>query len=471
MSTVEEEKNSENVLDKQNNPPPQPNTVPDSKKIYDNKQHMRELIKEIVTCHTKDGYENFEKISQFVREKNTKLDFFQFKQPEKDIKRVTILTPDEEKILTNFATKKKRPAKLINNYMEDILAHSKLFEWGGVSFSEEQWYKIRMAMKKILAENDCEFLRFFGKIFGKNADYYIIQGLPKKYPMQNPTPHVESRGNEGINRYTFWVSSSVLETWTELPDITKEQLVTSRYFKYIFTGKLNNSVNSFVPFPGQEKHLLKCQIVRILHSSSIVPKGLYKLSENFKEQLEGKVTEFDEEFKSPTFEEMKSPEAESWVHEHAYIFPNGKVIDPEVEAQVERLKGVNEDEGYKVKEGEGDNAEEKDMKYWRVKVVGDPIMHNKPNGDPITHAVVLIRNMRWPGTLTVWKEEKYANIYVGFGVKAIDANYYPTQILKVDKDPREPVDNKEPFPEKEPEKPAEENPEGEEEKKEEEEEG
>ena len=31
---------------------------------------------------------------------------------------------------------------------------SKLFEWGGISFSDEEWYKIRMAMKKILMEND-----------------------------------------------------------------------------------------------------------------------------------------------------------------------------------------------------------------------------------------------------------------------------------------------------------------------------
>ena len=430
-------------------------TVKEKKRVYDNKEHLKELVKELVTLHKEDGYENFEEISMFVREKNTKLDTFQYKLPSKVVKKCFNHTPLEEKILTEFALKKKKQTKTVNNYMEDLLQQSKLFEWGGISFSDEEWYKIRMAMKKILLDNDCEYLRFFGKIYGIKSDYYIIQGLLKTYPMKNPQVHVESRGNEGINRYTFWVSNSILESWYELPDITHEQIVASRRFKYHLTGDLNAKVKSFVSFPGKEMHLLKCQIIRILHSSCIVPKGYYKISENFKEQLEGKVTEIDEEFKSPTFEEMKGPEGESWVHEHAYIYPSGKVIDPSVEAQVDRLKGINEDEGYKVKEGEGENVNEIDLKYWKVKVVGDQIMHNRANGDPITHAVVLVKNMRWPGTLTVWKEEKFANIYVGYGIKAIGENYYPTQLMKVDKDPQDLEEQKEPFPEKEPPKPEE----------------
>ena len=429
-------------------------TVKEKKRVYDNKEHLKELVKELVTLHKEDGYENFEEISMFVREKNTKLDTFQYRLPSKVVKKCFNHTPLEEKILTEFALKKKKQTKTVNNYMEDLLQQSKLFEWGGISFSDEEWYKIRMAMKKILLDNDCEYLRFFGKIYGIKSDYYIIQGLLKTYPMKNPQVHVESRGNEGINRYTFWVSNSILESWYELPDITHEQIVSSRRFKYHLTGDLNAKVKSFVSFPGKEMHLLKCQIIRILHSSCIVPKGYYKISENFKEQLEGKVTEIDEEFKSPTFEEMKGPEGESWVHEHAYIYPSGKVIDPSVEAQVDRLKGINEDEGYKVKEGEGENVNEIDLKYWKVKVVGDQIMHNKANGDPITHAVVLVKNMRWPGTLTVWKEE-FANIYVGYGIKAIGENYYPTQLMKVDKDPEDLEEQKEPFPEKEPPKPEE----------------
>ena len=430
-------------------------------KEYSETLHIRELIKEICTLHKNDGYDKFEDISMFVREKNTRLNF-QFKKQSDNVKRNFQLTPLEEKVLTDFANNKPKKARLVTNFMDDIMSQAKLFEWGGVSFSEEEWFKIQMAMKKLMLKNDCEYIRFFGKIFGIKSDYYIIQGIQKRYSMKNPLVHIESRGNEGINRYTFWVSNSILESWYELPDITPQQLVASRQFKYHFTGDLNSKVKSFRTFPGKEMHLLKCQIVRILHSSCIVPKGYLKVSENFKEQLEGKVTEFDEEYKSPTFEEMKSPEVENWIHEHAYIFPNGKVIDPSIETQVDRMRGIAEDEGYKVKEGEGENINEIDMKYWKVKVVGDQMIHNRTNGEPITHAVVLVRNTRWPGTLCVWKEEKFANIYVGFGIKAIDSPYTPTQFGTVDKDPNDTVEHAEPNPDKEPPPPEEEKKEGEE---------
>ena len=138
--------------------------------------------------------------------------------------------------------------------------------------------------------------------------------------MKNPPKHVESRGSEGINRYTFWVSDSVLEYWNELPDITHEQMVASRKFKYIFTGDLNSKIKSFVPFPGKEMHLLKCQLVGILHSSCICPKGYQKISENFKDQLENKIVEYDEEYKLLDFEIMKDPEfGNRHMNMHTYI--------------------------------------------------------------------------------------------------------------------------------------------------------
>ena len=175
-------------------------TVKEKRILYDNKEHLKELVKELVTLHKEDGYDNFEEISMFVREKNTKLDSFQYRIPNKKIKKTFEHTPLEDKFLTEFSQKKKQEAKTINNYMEDVLHQSKLFEWGGICFGDEEWYKIRLAMKKLLIENDCEFIRFFGKIYGIKSDYYIIQGSLKTYPMRNPPVHVETRGNEGINK-------------------------------------------------------------------------------------------------------------------------------------------------------------------------------------------------------------------------------------------------------------------------------
>ena len=63
-------------------------TVKEKRIVYDNKEHLKELVKELVTLHKEDGYENFEEISMFVREKNTKLDTFQYRIPQKQIKKI-----------------------------------------------------------------------------------------------------------------------------------------------------------------------------------------------------------------------------------------------------------------------------------------------------------------------------------------------------------------------------------------------
>ena len=422
---------------------------PTKKLIYDDTNHLNELIKEIVSLHKEDGYDNFEEISMYIKKKMTKLTL-EYEPYPYIPKKLVILTPKEEKILQESSKIKISKAKEISNYMEDILSHAAILEWAGINFNQKEWYKIRLSMKKLLIENKCEYIRFFGKIYGINSDYYIIQGIVKNYPMKNPPKHVESRGNEGINRFTFWVSDSLLEYWNELPDITHEQLVTSRLFKYIFTVDLNSKVKSFVPFPGKEMHLLKCQIIRILHSSSIVPKGFQKLSENFKDQLEGKIVEYDEEYKPLSFEEMKDPEFANWTHEYAYIYPNGKVIDPSNENQVERMKGIGEDEGYKIKEGEGEEQNEVDMKFWKIKVAGDLMNYVKGEEGAITHAVIHIFNERWPGTHCVWKEGVFCNIYIGFGYKDVGECFYPTQLTKIDKDPADVEEHREPNPEKEP---------------------
>lgn len=423
----------------------------DTRLEYNDTNHLNELLKEIIANNKEDGYDKFEEISMYIKKKMSKLSL-EYKPMPFVSKPVLTLTPIEEQILKSNAQIKVNKTQILDHYMEDIISQSNMLEWAGISFSKTEWYKIRLAMKKLLVENNCEYIRFFGKIFGIESDYYIMQGILKDYPMKNPTKHVETRGNEGINRYTFWVSDSVLECWHELPDITHEQIKISRLFKYIFTGNLNSKVKSFVYFPGKEMHLLKCQIIRIMHSSSIVPKDYLRLcdAEKFKDQLEGKITEFNYELEKPlSFEEARSPEMENWVHEYAYIYPSGKVIDPAVEAQVDRLKGINEDEGYKVKEGEGEEVTEVDMKYWKLKVIGDQMLYTKGD-DTVSHAVVLIQNERWPGTNCVWKDGMFCNIYIGFGVKNCGESYYPTQLGTVDKDPMDTKEEKEPFPEKEP---------------------
>jgi hypothetical protein len=50
-----------------------------------------------------------------------------------------------------------------------------------------------------------------------------------------------------------------------------------------------------------------------------------------------------------------------------------------------------------------DNEEE--IKYWKVKVVGEQLAYtNKLSGDgTLFYSTVIIKNTRWPGTTCVWK--------------------------------------------------------------------
>lgn len=369
---------------------------------YNDIHHLNELIKEILAYNKKDGYEKFEEVSIYIKRKMTKLSFQYYLpiyQPKKSIE----LTPIEEKVFKELNKKKPKQIETINNYIEDVLSLSRVLEWAGISFNKTEWFKIRLAMKKLLINSNAISLRFWGKIYGVDADYFIIQGSLKNYSQTNPKPYVESRGNEGLNKYTFWVSNSLLEGWTELPDVTAEQITECRKFKYHFSGNLSAKVKGFNNFPGREAHLLKCQILRIMHSSCIVPEGYLRASDKYQEELAGKITEFaDGEYQVGSFEDMKTED--KWTHEYAYIYPNGKIVVdtsalPENVPAVDRLRKIAEDEGFKRK---GPDDAEEVIKYWKIKVIGDQMQYQK-EGNNVTYATILINNTRWPGSATVWK--------------------------------------------------------------------
>lgn len=94
-------------------------------------------------------------------------------------------------------------------------------------------------------------------------------------------------------------------------------------FKYQFTGDPNSEVFGFNNFPWPEIYLLKCQILRILHGASIAPVDSQKMGKG-EGDFEEKITEYNEEYVIPQFEEMNNPE--KWMHENANILLAGSII-------------------------------------------------------------------------------------------------------------------------------------------------
>ena len=177
-----------------------------------------------------------------------------------------------------------------------------------------------------MLETKAESIKFWGKIFGTSSDYYILYGQFKEFPESLDFSKVlyEKRGTEGINKYLFWVSNNFLEDWYELPDVSSEQMEAAKKFKYYFSGDLNKEVKAFNYFPGKEAHLLKCQILRILHGANIVPADYLRIKPT-EGDLENRVSELNDEFVMPTgWEEMNT--MEKWVHEHGNILQVGRLI-------------------------------------------------------------------------------------------------------------------------------------------------
>ena len=298
-------------------------------------------------------------------------------------------------------------------------------------------------------------LRFWGKIFTKKRDYYIVEGkLDESEELEIPH-NFEPRG-KGTNEYVYWVTDNILSDWIQLPEVNPEHIKAARLFKHIMTGDLNSEVSSNPPFPGKERHYLRAQIARIAHANTLFPKGLLEPHE----EQEG-VLVYAEEFAMPSLAELNSNEA--WGHHYPNILNAGRIthLAPDVpEDQVEeelakleeedkvleRLMGVNEDNPIKPLET-----------AWLFKIVGDDQPYN-PAGEEegtLTYAANVIKSLRWPGAYTVAYNGQYTNIYIGFGLKFGNVAYNPTSPADVIEDPEENPEQPEPTPLDAPEEPLE----------------
>ncbi len=59
-------------------------------------------------------------------------------------------------------------------------------------------------------------LRVWGKILGREKDYWIAEGIADGGEEGEVLPNVEPRG-QYVNKFTYYVSNDLLEDWVELP--------------------------------------------------------------------------------------------------------------------------------------------------------------------------------------------------------------------------------------------------------------
>ena len=190
--------------------------------------------------------------------------------------------------------------------IQDLLADERIFNAAGIGFGQQETYLLQKSLQKLALSQQCSYLRFFGKIRGTQADYYIAEATAEaaeeaaeeggeegaKEAEEEKDPNQEEKGT-GVNKYTYFVTNSPFQAWKRLPDLSPGHIEAARKIKYLFSGDLEHDIVCNPFFFGKEKHLLRAQVARIIHSTAIVPKGQYKLNDENDREIEEVVPEED----------------------------------------------------------------------------------------------------------------------------------------------------------------------------------
>ena len=102
------------------------------------------------------------------------------------------------------------------------MASSKIWQWAGIGFGEQETYRLQKSLKKLSGKVSATSLTFFGKITGTERDYYIVEAAvegEEEAEGEEKEADFEPKGT-GVNKFTYFVASDSLSEWTKLPDLT-----------------------------------------------------------------------------------------------------------------------------------------------------------------------------------------------------------------------------------------------------------
>lgn len=427
--------------------------------------HFAQIIDKVVQQKPNDPHGALEVLSRMLKDPSPAVERFEPAQLEASCAsaaaalKVTELPKDE--------SGEPKPICGIPNFMEE----AEIYEWAGCGFGESESYQIMCSLRKLGAELDaegCRKLRFWGKMLGTGADYYVAEGqMDAAGEADENDPDFEPAGT-GANMFTYWVTTDLTApTWTKLPNIYPKHIIAARNIKKMLTGDLKAKVITHPHFPGDEMVLLRAQIARITADTVLCIGGFIKANED------GEVEE-DPEFVVPMPSELSKKEA--WTHEKLHILRNGRTAHPEIpdegeegdeEAAKKRNQMIKEQENDPVRDRIRPIATDPDLK-WTVKQFGDQAVYeqviNQAEGKIFklkSFAVTAVYSLTWPGAVCACRGDQCTNLYIGHGLKFGEPDFFPGAPPDIQDEPEDPGEQNEPQPEGAP--PGEEEPVAEEE--------
>ncbi|XP_015751220.1 PREDICTED: radial spoke head protein 4 homolog A-like [Acropora digitifera] len=388
------------------------------KKVLDEKPHnVTELIGDLVRdekrakfCPNFDTIQNKEDESTEVALARSQLTLFE-RRPGESLIETVMLDPERDEDLEEAP-------------LPDLMELANYFEQAGVGIGREETFRIFLALKILIDSQPIRTCRFWGKIFGIHANYFIAE----VEFFEGEDPEELSDDNKQQEQQQDQDEAKV--------DLAKEGWglgVRGVNYSQCCTVIFSHQVVSYPPFAGNEANYLRAQIARISATTHISPLGYYVFEEEEEEDDEGGGRDsfvVNQEFEGLTINDMTDLSCSNWVHHVQYILPQGRCtwFNPSQKREEEELE-EEEDEEEKEEPDEpepeqgpplltplSEDAEVDSMPPWTAQKSSTLVPQ---------YALAVMHSNLWPGAHAFAVERKFENIYVGWGQRYSAENYSP----------------------------------------------
>jgi radial spoke head protein 4A len=282
--------------------------------------HLLEIIQTLVTHNRQDAFSAFEVVSRFIKSGAASADVG---EPEGVAKAV------DDVFASRKAPEDPEAGPMELKGVPNVTAELDLTKWAGFGFSAADVQALSCSFMHLASKPDIDQVRFWGKILGQKADYFVAEGKftgEVEVTEEDTAAGVEAPNTQGTNFYTYWVTTTVYakaDDWVQLPICKPEQIVASRKVKKILTGDLKAPVITQPFFPGNETHLLRSMIADISATTILAPAGKFRKVAEAEDprQIE---EDPDVPFVVPLSKSLISLDA--WVHSRENILGSGKTL-------------------------------------------------------------------------------------------------------------------------------------------------
>ncbi|KAH1003070.1 hypothetical protein HUJ05_011014 [Dendroctonus ponderosae] len=295
---------------------------------------------------------------------------------------------------------------------------------------------------------------------GEGATSKVPRALPAE-PQIHFLPPAEAPmepSGVGLNKKAYFVCPGIGEPWTELPDVSPQQIRVARQIHKAFSGRLDTPIQTHPEFPGQERHLLRAQIARISSATLVAPLGFYTFGAEELGEAGGEpktVYSPNPHYQPPALKDLLDSSMSFWVHTAPYILPQGRTSWGQLKVTCPYTRwnpgpdlegaGDEEDEGEQL----GEEEQEEEPKATRVEPESGPPLLTPLSEDaslettnPWTvrptasvldmFSLAVVRSNLWPGGHALATPTSgFYNVYIGDGLKYMQTNFTPLPLPAV----------------------------------------